>query len=112
MNTMFRQGDVLIRQIENPNPKAIGKPVERDNGRIVLAYGEFTGHAHAISNKGVEAFLFGQNMLLRATNPVVVRHEEHDPIVLEAGDYEVIRQREYTEPTELNPQTWTRSIED
>ena len=102
MSQMFRQGDVLIKRIDNPNPARIGKPISRDKGRIVLAYGEVTGHTHAIANRGAEAFMFGDNMLLRTTNPVVVRHEEHDPIVLESGDYEVIRQREFTDPTPLN----------
>ena len=95
---MFRQGDVLIRKVADKFETKGLKPYERDDkGRIVLAYGEVTGHAHAISNRGVEAFLFGSNLMLDVQNPVVVRHEEHDPIILEAGKYEVIRQREATE---------------
>ncbi len=46
MSMMLRQGDVLLSAV-----KAIpagAKPVPRDAGRVVLAYGEVTGHAHAV----------------------------------------------------------------
>ncbi len=37
----FRQGDVLVTRIEE-FPAGL-EPVDRDRGRIVLAYGEVTG---------------------------------------------------------------------
>ena len=43
------QGDVLIRQVANVPQEA--KPVGRDDERVVLAYGEVTGHAHAIKTR-------------------------------------------------------------
>lgn len=45
---MFRQGDVLLR----PVTKTPGnlKKVPLDKGRVILAYGEVTGHAHAIAD--------------------------------------------------------------
>ena len=45
---MVRQGDVLLVPVD-AIPEA-AKPVARDHGRVVLAYGEATGHAHAISS--------------------------------------------------------------
>ena len=42
----YRQGDVLIRQVNEIPSQA---KVKKNVGRIVLAYGEVTGHAHAIS---------------------------------------------------------------
>ena len=44
---LYRQGDVLLRAID-AIPDSATFTVERDAGRIVLAYGEVTGHAHAI----------------------------------------------------------------
>lgn len=43
---MFRQGDVLIRPVTSI-PDGL-KRVPLDNGRMILAYGEVTGHAHAV----------------------------------------------------------------
>ena len=42
----FRQGDVGLIPVASLPDGA--KKVPRDKGRIVLAYGEVTGHAHAI----------------------------------------------------------------
>ena len=42
-----RQGDVLALGVEAIPEDA--KPVTRDRGRVILAYGEVTGHAHAIA---------------------------------------------------------------
>lgn len=73
-------------------------PAERDaRGRLVLALGEATGHAHAIAGPGT---------LLRDLDPQRpdylhlpsggrVVHEEHAAISLSAGWYRVVRQREY-----------------
>lgn len=42
----YRQGDVLLRRVE-ALPANV-RPKQSDEERIVLAYGEVTGHAHAI----------------------------------------------------------------
>ena len=97
---MFRQGDVLIRKVRTDAQFIANtrKPVERDNGRVVLAYGEVTGHAHAIHDPGVIAYsLSNGNLLLDVPETATLQHEEHDSIHLDAGQYEVIRQREYSE---------------
>ena len=40
--TVFRQGDVLIERIQSlPENLTAQKPI---NGRVILAYGEATGH--------------------------------------------------------------------
>lgn len=44
----IRQGDVLLKQAAAVPPDAILVPDDR--GRVVLAYGEVTGHAHAIAD--------------------------------------------------------------
>jgi hypothetical protein len=47
----FRQGDVLVQRVTSI-PEG-DTAVARDNGRVVLAYGEVTGHAHAIAEAEV-----------------------------------------------------------
>lgn len=94
----FRQGDVLITQVPS-RPKA-AKPKARDNGRVVLAYGEVTGHAHAIADATATLFSLlddgAEEMFLEADGTVTLRHEEHGHIEIPGGVYRVTRQREYT----------------
>lgn len=94
---IYRQGDVLIvAGATIPNNAA---PVERDDGRIVLAYGEVTGHAHAIADEGAVLFASPdtEDRFLRvmASSGVELKHDEHSTISLRPGDYTVRRQREY-----------------
>lgn len=97
-----RQGDVYLERV-NSLPKGATE-VPRDAGRIVLAYGEVTGHAHAISDGPDMAVLFqvagDPNMYLKTSKPVTLRHEEHSPIKIGKGTFRIIRQREYV-PGEL-----------
>jgi hypothetical protein len=96
--TMYRQGDVLLVPSEHcPTSAAIRLP--RQGGRLILAYGEATGHAHAIES--AEAELLEERSgglylrVLDSPDPVRLVHEEHGAIVLWPGVYEVVRQREY-----------------
>lgn len=101
---VFRQGDVLIVQIEDDSvlvgPTA---PIKRESERIVLAHGEITGHAHAILEKEANFVLTADNRRILITDvPVQVVHEEHEPISLPAGKFEIIHQVEYT-PARMRP---------
>jgi len=94
----YRQGDVaLIPTTAIPEG---AKPVERDGGRIVLAYGEVTGHAHAILDRGAELLATADTedrfLSIMASSGVALVHEEHATITLPPGNYVVRRQREYT----------------
>lgn len=97
--TMFRQGDVLIEKIAEIPADAKRRDTGRD--RVVLAYGESTGHAHAIYDSRVCYFAPDDTTLGRAYIDVPekteVRHEEHGAITLEPGKYAVQRQRQWTE---------------
>ena len=101
MKQQFRQGDVLIERVENP---ALGKRVRRDKGRVVLAYGEVTGHAHTIAERGAELYdtqeetesLEVRFLRVLADGGVALSHEEHATITIPQGDYRITRQREYT----------------
>lgn len=95
---MIRQGDVLLVRVDRQVPdNAVEVP--RDAGRVVLAYGEVTGHAHAIHDPGVcllraEGVAFD---LLRVNEGVLAQlvHEEHGMITVGPGLYERRIQREY-----------------
>jgi len=91
---MYRQGDVLIIKASEI-PKGVRKE-KPQNGRLVLAEGEATGHAHAISAKHAMMYMLGTAMYIRALREAEIEHEEHATIRLPAGDYHVIRQQEYT----------------
>jgi hypothetical protein len=98
---MYRQGDILIVPVAEESVPAEVRalpPAARDGrGRIVLALGELTGHAHAVQAPGE---------LLRDPDPLRpdhlhlpsggrLVHEEHAAISLPKGWYRVVRQREY-----------------
>jgi hypothetical protein len=91
----FRQGDVAILRID-ALPEGEAKPVKRDAKRIVLAYGEVTGHAHAIATPGVKLMEVGSERYLTADKPFAITHEEHATVHVPAGTFRVIRQREYS----------------
>lgn len=132
-----RQGDVLLTPVSSLPAGCTEVP--HDKGRIVLAYGEVTGHAHAIAdyhaahenatavcdatydNASLSArdAAYGADMaitramvkarlliapsgerFLEVTEPVTLRHEEHDPHVIEPGIYRLPQQMEYS-PAEL-----------
>jgi hypothetical protein len=99
---MFRQGDVLIVPVKKL-PEKLEK-VKRENGRVILAHGEVTGHAHAIKDQRAALFrdpkLAAIFMHVSGDAPVALEHDEHDTIEVPPGNYQVIRQREYS-PEEI-----------
>ena len=94
---MNRQGDVLLVPVRRLRRKLT--PVPRDAGRLVLAYGEITGHAHVIDAPPEEAALLTdeqERRFLRLMTAAPLVHEEHATQIIAPGTYEVRRQREYT----------------
>ncbi len=93
----YRQGDVLIKRVQGI-PEGL-QQVPLDQGRVILAYGEITGHAHAVLGDVELLAADVEEMELRflrvESEMAEVVHEEHSTIELPAGDYEVRRQREY-----------------
>ena len=90
---MYRQGDVLMRRATIPEGAIEVRP---RNGRLVLAEGEVTGHNHSIPAVHAMMFMLGQQMFLRSEKQVTLTHQEHGPITIDAGDYAITIQREYT----------------
>jgi hypothetical protein len=89
-----RQGDVGIFRVEEPRnatPKAI------DPRGVVLAEGEVTGHHHRIQDPGVcglraEGVAYD---LVRIETAALLVHEEHAPIAIGPGTFEVRIAREH-----------------
>jgi hypothetical protein len=96
---MFRQGDVLLVPIPDSQLPEDEVPLARDTrGRLVLALGEATGHAHAVGAPDADLLAAAADLdrrFLRIVTEAVLTHEEHDPIPLPPGLYQVVRQREY-----------------
>jgi hypothetical protein len=101
----IRQGDVLVtssraRRFDGDAAPKISKKhkVPRENGRLVLAHGEATGHAHAIKDRGVALFRAPQLralLLCVSKEGAELVHDEHETIAIPPGSYRVVRQREY-----------------
>jgi hypothetical protein len=100
--SMYRQGDVLVRRVVAlPD----GAKDVTPKGRIVLALGEVTGHAHAIAEGEAREFSYADaagvvRRFLDVVSEATVRHEEHRAIPLLPGIYEIVQQREYS-PEEI-----------
>lgn len=88
----FQQGDVIITQVkEIPNGLK-----EIQNGGV-LAEGEVTGHAHRVRMGDVKLFEGpdGAVGFMDAPQRIVLEHEEHKPIELPSGHYQINIVQEY-----------------
>lgn len=124
--TQFRQGDVYLFRVDSL-PKSL-EPVAPVGKNHVLAYGEATGHCHAIKKEDCELFLANDNIralakkhgvideravthglrvvvdntqLLHGTPSRGFSDPDHTPIDLPVGDYIVLRPREYDDSDEF-----------
>jgi len=95
----LRQGDVLLYQ--RSTIPADAKPLEPTDRGVVLAEGEVTGHAHRIASRHATLYRTESDArFLRVTAPVSLKHEEHSPVEIPVGDYQIVIHTEY-EPGEL-----------
>lgn len=84
-----RQGDVLIVDVAYRGDKSDEGKLVPSADRVVLAYGEVTGHAHAITETTKARLLDVQaERYLQVLSEATLRHEEHAPIVLREGHYQ------------------------
>lgn len=103
--TILRQGDVLLVLVAAV-PAGAKDVTPKD--RIVLAFGEVTGHAHAVYPEGVKKksamparmWDAGAERFLQVVSQTSLKHEEHAAIPLPPGVYKVVQQREYS-PEEI-----------
>jgi len=85
----YQQGDVLIIKTN----KITGK---KQNTHIVQE-GEHTGHTHKFLSNNIEIYQDNDKKYLRVLNGSSdLTHEEHLPITIEEGEYEVriVRQKD------------------
>lgn len=94
---IYRQGDVLFKKIRSV---PAGDAKKRTSGHILE--GEATGHVHRVADvDAAEVLEIGEGLYLSVGDAGVgIVHEEHRTIELPRGDYEVVRQREYS-PEEI-----------
>ncbi len=89
MRKMYRQGDILLVQVSKIPPK------HRKVTSNVLVYGEATGHAHRVQGGNVVQTYKTGSIFVIARKGTTLVHNEHGPIDLEPGKYQLIRQREF-----------------
>ena len=89
---MWRHGDVLIAAAEAIPQRA------KQRTTTVLARGELTGHSHRIEMVDTaEVWECDGVLFVKVVAPTArVVHQEHNPITLPRGIYQVWQQREYT----------------
>ena len=99
MKRQFRQGDILLKEVEG---------IPTGNLEVVndgaLARGETTGHSHQVQlSKGVQVLQDQKTkvMFIVATTIAVLTHQDHGPLTIPAGVYQVVQQRQrgYTPKT-------------
>ena len=95
---LIRQGDLLLVPIAR-----LPEGADRvRSGRLVLAEGEATGHAHVVDDERASLHRHrdrwsppARYLSVVGDEPVFLVHEEHDRLPVAPGVYEVRRQREY-----------------
>lgn len=88
-----RQGDIMLIKLAELPEQA--KPQDNKD-RVVLAWGEATGHAHAIPTTHAAAYEWQGDTLVKVKPGAQLVHEEHTAIPLTRGVYQLRRQVEYT----------------
>lgn len=90
----YQQGDVLFAEVDGVPAGA--RAVAARGTSYVLVEGETTGHAHTVeAAPEVELFEADGVLYLRTKTGATVEHQEHHPITLAPGAYEVGRVQEY-----------------
>ena len=95
----FRQGDVLFAPIDAIPPGCV--PIEPENGRLIAARGEASGHHHSFAHdRGATLFRDdswsgGSNLKLEVVKAVPLEHQEHSALIGVPHAYQGIRQRTY-----------------
>lgn len=103
-----RQGDLLLIRVANPPANLTRKPTK--DGKCTIGYGEVTGHHHTVMDAvwyvapevtmdDLHQFALGNRqempVFVVADEPTTLAHQEHAPLAIEAGVWQVLRQREY-----------------
>ncbi len=103
--SVIRQGDVGLVLSDGATPKGKLKVVPREGGRLILAHGEITGHAHVIDDEAAVLYVDERGELfLSLSRDTILKHEEHTHLSVpkQSGLINVKRQREYS-PEAIKP---------
>lgn len=89
---IYRNGDFCFRGIETL-PKKLIKQKDK-----VVGWGEVTGHSHRFSvDAPVTLFLADdKKRYMEVLSPSIISHEEHHPLTILPGKYEIISEKEYS----------------
>lgn len=84
----YQQGDVIIQRVKEVNGNKLN--------HLTLAVGEATGHHHTITEGEAELYEIEGTLFLKVkSEKATLTHQEHNPIVIEKGDYKIGIVREY-----------------
>jgi len=85
-----QQGDVLVKQISNIPSSA------KKLNHLTLALGEKTGHHHTITEGDAELYEVDGVLYLKVNSEqATLTHQEHKPILIEEGIYQIGIVKEY-----------------
>ena len=84
---LFQQGDVLFKKVSGIQGKKIA--------RKIIAEGETTGHKHVLTIGDGDLYEENGVLYLHCETECTVTHEEHKPVTLPIGDYEIGIVREF-----------------
>ena len=89
----YQQGDIIIKQspISSSHLEKLGDKLDH----LVLAEGEASGHFHKITSGKAFLYMLGTVMYLRVLEEARLFHDEHKPIDLPPGNYEIDTINEY-----------------
>jgi hypothetical protein len=122
MKNCIRHGDVFLKPIEAlpeiPEWQQKSTTVQKRNSKIILT-GEVTGHAHRMT-EGEYSIIDYYEKTWRSEQPIltksylevkqdsIVTHEEHGPLPVPPGLYEIIRAREFDYASPLRSGRWVQ----
>ena len=85
---LIQQGDVLIKKVNGIKGKKLN--------HLTLAVGEATGHHHTITEGDAELYELDGVLYLRVNSEeATLTHQEHKPVVIPRGEYEIGIVEEY-----------------
>lgn len=107
-----RQGDVFLERVDNPAAFSVDgmQPALPEDGRVVMAHGEVTGHSHVLdasADGDVRAAVpvsgqfwtpsgnIDDSGVLKVEQDVHIKHDTHGALPVPTGQYTVIKQQEY-----------------
>ncbi len=106
MTQQFVQGDVMFIKRISPIRKSnmlTGEAfpsLPATDGKHIIQRGEKTGHMHVADATAPDLFKFSTGRVAVVKQPTWITHDEHEPLQLEEGEYDVVIQTQYV-PREM-----------